>query len=260
MQSIYNCSASMNTNKPTLDLSTYKLIRNMCIEFQLPADIEFTCYESYTVYLQRYFRDLERRVKQTTAMQFNNNCCTSNNNNIDYSTISFNDNGASEILATNDIIDNLLDEVEQTSLLHVLSLISICAKYINGHRSEKLVKKFSTYLENTGSPYTAHQIRNSEYLVFKCLAFNVSTIKVKWACKWCYYYCWKVICVDLLLLLSLLLLLWFVRAVEIQWKSSTQFQTTQSKSETEKMRRNHTSNENLINHKLITVQFDFQTD
>lgn len=158
-----------------LDVDTFKLIRDMCNEFQLTPEIEFTAYESYTVYLQRYFCDLERRVKQTTAMQCNNN-------NDDHSArgggggSGTSRNGA-PILGTNDVIAQLLDEVEQTSLLHILALISICAKYIDGYRSEKLIKKFSTYLSSNGTPHTVNEIRNSEYLVFKCLAFNVGS---KW--------------------------------------------------------------------------------
>lgn len=185
LQTFSDCTISnSDTINPILDLDTFKLIRDMCNEFNLAAEIEFTCYESYTVYLQRYFCDLERCVKQTTAMQCNNNC-NKNNNNSHHNN---RENGA-EILATNDIIVKLLDEVEQTSLLHVLALISICAKYINGYRSEKLIKKFSTHLQCNGTPHTMHEIRNSEYLVFKCLAFNVSS-------DWC------------AVVLLLLLLLW----------------------------------------------------
>lgn len=168
LQTFSNCTIS-NSDSITnsmLDLDTFKLIRDMCNEFNLAADIEFTCYESYSMYLRHYFNDLVQRVKQTTAMQCNNNCNNKNNN-------SNSDNGA-EILATNDIIVKLLDEVEQTSLLHVLALISICAKYINGYRSEKLINKFSTYLQCNGTTHTMNEIRNSEYMVFKCLAFNVS--------------------------------------------------------------------------------------
>lgn len=100
-------------------------------------------------------------------MQCNNNC------SINASDSTTSELGV-EILATNDVIAKLLDEVEQTSLLHVLALISICAKYIDGYRTEKLIKKFSTYLASNGTPYSVSEIRNSEYMVFKCLAFNVS--------------------------------------------------------------------------------------
>lgn len=159
-------SSSSSDSDSMLDLDTFKLIRDMCNEFNLSADIEFTCYESYTMYLQRYFYDIERRVKQTTAMQCNNNNCNSSSHN--------GSENRAEITATNDIIVKLLDEIEQTSLLHVLALISICAKYINGYRSEKLIQKFSTYLQCNGTPHTMNEIRNSEFMVFKCLTFNVS--------------------------------------------------------------------------------------
>lgn len=177
LQTFPNCNNSGDNTESMLDLDTFKLIRDMCNEFHLAAEIEFTCYESYTVYLQRYFCDLERRVKQTTAMQCNNNCSKNNNNDLNSGGGGGNGNNSendTEILATNDIIVKLLDEVEQNSLLHVLALISICAKYINGYRSEKLIKKFSTYLQSNGTPFTVNELRNSEYNVFKCLAFNVS--------------------------------------------------------------------------------------
>lgn len=172
LQAFSDCNSDITDT--ILDLDTFKLIRDMCNEFMLAAEIEFTCYESYNMYLQRYFCDLERRVKQSTAMQCNNNCSTNNSNDHNGSDNGSHSENDAEILATNDIIVKLLDEVEQSSLLHVLALISICAKYINGYRSERLIKKFSTYLESNGTPYTVNEIRNSEYIVFKCLAFNVS--------------------------------------------------------------------------------------
>lgn len=95
-------------NNPIMDPGTFKLIRKLCIEFQLTPDIEFTCYEAYMEYFKRYFHDLEKRSKET-ILKFN---------------------GTSK--STNDCIDDLLNEVEQTSLLHTLALISICGKYING--------------------------------------------------------------------------------------------------------------------------------
>lgn len=165
LQAFSDCRSDIIADS-MLDLDTFKLIRDMCNEFHLAAEIEFTCYESYTMYLQRYFCDLEQRVKRTTAMQCNNNCSKNTSNN--------NTERGAEILATNDVIAKLLDEVEQTSLLHVVALISICAKYIDGYRTEKLIKKFTTYLASNGTPHTVNEIRNSEYTVFKCLAFNVS--------------------------------------------------------------------------------------
>lgn len=166
-----------------LDFDTFILIRDMCTEFHLTADIEFTCYEAYTIYMQRYFYDLQRRIQQSTPIAYNiNNCMKTNNNNY-YSVPSTTSNidgspmDCANILATNFLIDKLLGEVEQSTLLHVLALISLCAKYINGYRSENLIKKISTYLQYNGTACTVHEIRNSEYMIFKCLAFNVSVIE-----------------------------------------------------------------------------------
>lgn len=160
-----NSGSNDSDSNQILDLDTYKLIRDMCNEFHLTADIEFTCYESYTQYLPQYFCELNRRVKRTAAMESNNNCSSDHDKS---------NRNSDNILATNAIIDKILDELEKTSLLHVLALISICAKYINGYRSENLVKSFVKYLESNGTPYTVNELRNSEYLVFKCLTFNVS--------------------------------------------------------------------------------------
>lgn len=133
-----------------MDPFTAKLIRELCVEFQLTPDVEFTCYEAYPEYFKRYFSHLEKRFKQTT---------------LEY-------NGA--IKQTTQLIDQALDEVEKTSLLHTLSLISICAKYMNGFRCEKLFLKLSKYLKKNGTPYSSEEIRNTEYIVFKHLGFNVS--------------------------------------------------------------------------------------
>lgn len=133
-----------------MDSDTCKLIRRLCVEFQLTPDIEFTCYEGYMVYFSRYFHDLEKRSKDTI---------------IKY-------NGTLE--PTNECIEDLLNEAEQKTLLHILALISICAKYINGYRCEKLFNRLSKYLQSNGTPYTTQEIRTTEFVVFKFLEFNVS--------------------------------------------------------------------------------------
>lgn len=137
-------------NNTIMDSDTFKLIRKLCIEFQLTPDIEFTCYEAYTEYVKRYFHELEKRSKGTIR-KFNGT-----------------------IRPTNERIDDLLNEVEQTSLLHTLALISICAKYINGYRCGKLFNSLSKYLHLNGTPYSSEEIRHTEYIVFKYLEFNVS--------------------------------------------------------------------------------------
>lgn len=137
-------------NNTKMDSDTFNLIRKLCSEFQLPPDIEFTCYEAYAEYIKRYFCDLEKRFKQTT---------------LEY-------NGM--IKQTSHLIDRTLDEVEKTSLLHTLALISICAKYVSGPRYENLFRSLSKYLQRNGTPYSAREIRITEYIVFKFLGFNVS--------------------------------------------------------------------------------------
>lgn len=133
-----------------MDIDTFKLIRKLCAEFNLQPDIEFTCYEAYVAYFNRYFSHLDRRFEQMT---------------IEY-------NGGTK--QTNQLIEHTLDDVEETSLLHILTLISICAKYVNGHRCEKLITRLTKFLQINETPYSTRDIRISEYTVFKFLDFNVS--------------------------------------------------------------------------------------
>ncbi|XP_031622798.1 uncharacterized protein LOC116340448 isoform X2 [Contarinia nasturtii] len=135
-------------NNTIMEKDTLNLIGKLCTELQLTPDIEFTCYQAHAEYCKRYF---EKRFKQTT----------------------FEYNGA--INQTNELMQSSqeLDEVEKTTLLHTLALISICAKYVNGFRSEKLFVKLTQYLENNGTPCSSREFRNTEYIVFKYLEFNI---------------------------------------------------------------------------------------
>lgn len=150
----------------TMDSDTFQLIQKLCNEFKLSPDIEFTCYEAYMAYFRSYFVDLQRRLQQKT-MQLNGNGNANTTINTDIAR-------EVSVFATNEFIDKLLHEVEQTSLLHTLALISICAKYINGFRSAQLFNHFSAYLQLNGTPYSIAEIRHSEYIVFKFVGFNVS--------------------------------------------------------------------------------------
>lgn len=137
-------------NDTFMDPDTFKLIKKLCEQFQLTPDIEFTCYEAYAEYFKRFFAYLEKRYKRTT---------------LEY---------CGSIKLTNQVMDEILEEVEKTSLLHTLALISVCAKYINGFRSEKLFTSLSDYLHLNGTPFSVREIRESEYTVFKFIGFNVS--------------------------------------------------------------------------------------
>lgn len=149
-----------------MDPDTFKLIRKLCAEFQLSADIEFTCYVNYMEYLKRFYPDLETQFKQTTLESNGATTMTMTTTAMMAKT--------TKIQQTNQLIDHLLDNVEKTSLLHTLCIISICAKYVNGFRCEKLFTDLSKYLHRNGTPYSICEIRNTEYIVFKLLGFNVS--------------------------------------------------------------------------------------
>lgn len=142
------------SNNTLMDPDTFKLIRKLCAEFELPADIEFTCYEAYVKYFNRYFAHLEKCF-QKLSIGFNGGL----------------GGGVGE--QTSQMIDQTLDEVENTSLVHTLALISVCAKYVNGYRCEKLITRFSKYLQLNGTPFSVRDIRTHEYTVFKFLDFNV---------------------------------------------------------------------------------------
>lgn len=150
-----------------MDRDTFKLIRKLCIEFQLQPDIEFTCYEAYMEYFKGFYPDLETQFKQTTLES----------------------NGT--IKQTGKLLKNVLYNVESTSLLHTLALISICAKYVNGFRCEKLFNNLSKYLQLNGTPYSTQEIRSTEYIVFKLLGFNVSRRRKEWHANkifWCNHF------------------------------------------------------------------------
>lgn len=135
-------------NNTIMDTEILKLIRKLCTELQLTADVEFTCYQAHTEYCKNHY---EKRFIQTT----------------------FNYNG--EIRQTNRFnqTSQELDDVEKTTLLHTLALISICTKYVNGKRPDHLFVKLAKYLQINGTPYTVQEFRNTEFIVFKHLQFNV---------------------------------------------------------------------------------------
>lgn len=137
-----------------MDPDTFKLIQKFCKEFKLAPEIEFTCYEAYEEYFRCYFTKLSAQIKQTT-LKYN-----------------------SDIRHTTNIIGEALNKIEKTSLLHTLALVSICAKYINGHRCETLFPHLSKYLQFNGTPYSTDEIRQTEYIVFKFLGFNVSNLEL----------------------------------------------------------------------------------
>lgn len=147
-----------------MDPDTFKLIRKLCAEFQLHPDVEFTCYEAYMEYFKHLYTELETQLKQTT---------------LEPNGGGGGGGGGVAIRQTSQLIERALDRVEKTSLLHTLALISICAKYVNGFRCEQLFKDLPKYLQRNGTPYSTREIRNTEYLVFKLLGFNVSRRRIK---------------------------------------------------------------------------------
>lgn len=130
-----------------MDSSTFKIIRDFCLRFSIPADIEFTCYDTYTTYFQHYYDELNKKYKRLT-----NRPSSSVSNPIEY----------------------ILNEIENTTLLHILTLILIVAKFILGPRIGNLFSNVQDYLNKNGTPISRSGLLNTEYAVFRHLRFNVS--------------------------------------------------------------------------------------
>lgn len=130
-----------------MNSSTFKIIRDFCLKFKIPADIEFTCYDAYKTYFQRYYDELNKKYKRITAQQ-----SSSISNPIDY----------------------ILNEIEDTTLLHILTLILIVGKFILGPKAGNLFTHVQDYLNRNGTPINRTRLLNTEYTVFRHLRFNVS--------------------------------------------------------------------------------------
>lgn len=131
-----------------LDSNTFKLIRNLCRKFKIPPEIEFTCYDSYKVYFQHYYGELNKDYKQILIER--------------------------TCIDANKLRNSVLDKIEKTALLHILTLISICTKYILGPNAKALFYQVGKYLHLNGIYFGRFEILNAEYNVFRYLQFKVS--------------------------------------------------------------------------------------
>lgn len=121
-------------------------IRKFCSTFQLGPEIEFTCYEVYPNYFQRYFNELR------------NSChfCSSNE--------------------TNHMVEILYKTIGDEFTLNTSILIAICTKYIDGIQGQNLFKAIPKFLVNMGCPSDISQVLTSEFIVFRCLNFHVGIL------------------------------------------------------------------------------------
>lgn len=129
---------------------SFDFIRNFCATFHLGPDIEFTCYEVYPNYFQRYFNELSQTCKQVV-----HTCHTNESNHM---------------------VEYLYKTIGDEFTLNTSILIAICTKYIDGIRGQNLFKAIPKFLVNMGCPYDIGQVLAAEFIVFRCLNFNVSIL------------------------------------------------------------------------------------
>lgn len=130
-----------------LKTEMYDLINRLCEHFDLSAEIEFMCMDSFELYLDNLFEQLYREYDQKLNFE---------RNTVDIA------------------IEQTLYIVEKECLLRLVSLISICAKYIDGYRWRATYRLLPDLLCKNGTPYTYKDICRTEYNVFKCLNFTVN--------------------------------------------------------------------------------------
>lgn len=144
-------------NCTMIDPHTLVLFRDLCARFNLPAEVEFTCYDVYPVYFGRYHAELDAKYRQQVQ-------------------------GRSHAEAQT-LIRQMARSIENTSLLHSLTIMSICAKFLLGPRAFGLVRnmkkcldKFTANKDNKMAPVSRVEFMNAEFIVFRHLEFKVSGI------------------------------------------------------------------------------------
>lgn len=142
-------------NCTMIDPHTLVLFRDLCARFNLPAEVEFTCYDVYPVYFGRYHAELEAKYRQQAQ-------------------------GRSRAEAQT-LIRQMARSIENTSLVHSLTIMSICAKFLLGPRAFGLVRgmkkcldKFTANTGNEMAPVSHMDFMSAEFIVFRCLDFKVN--------------------------------------------------------------------------------------
>lgn len=142
---------------------SFDFIRKFCATFHLGPDIEFTCYEVYPNYFQRYFNELSQACKQVV----HSHTC--------------------HLSESNRMVEILYKTIGDEFTLNTSILIAICTKYIDGIRGQNLFKAIPKFLMNMGCSYGTSQVLAAEFIIFRCLNFHVSILLMtSWLCL-----CWR---------------------------------------------------------------------
>lgn len=146
-------SVVQSHNIEIMHSESFDFIRKFCATFNLGPDIEFTCYEVYPNYFQRYFNELSQACKQVV------HTCHSNE--------------------SNRMVEILYKTIGDEFTLNTSTLIAICTKYIDGIRGQNLFKSIPKFLVKMGCLYDISQVLAAEFIVFRCLNFHVSILLVQ---------------------------------------------------------------------------------
>lgn len=140
-------------NFTMIDPDTMDLIRDLCARLNLPAEVEFTCYDMYPIYFRHYHTELDEKIQRKLIGR---------NRTEQHS-----------------ILREMAKHVERTALLHILAIISICAKFLLGPRSFGLVRRLRECVTEAKRDVEAVTVShaafmNAEFFVLRHLKFQVS--------------------------------------------------------------------------------------
>lgn len=128
----------------------FHFIRKFCASFALGAGIEFTCYELYPVFFQRYFNEMSEAYEQT-AISFD---CNPKEANI--------------------VIDHMMKTIKNHFILNTFILIAICTKYFDGLLGQFIFKAIPNFLDDNSTKFSKLDFIMAEFDVFRHLNFHVS--------------------------------------------------------------------------------------
>lgn len=141
----------------TLRKQIFDLIITLCAHLNISPEIEFTCMDSFETYYKNLVIELDKSVHEQFKKELHR--CTDESKKMEN---------------MNRIINEIYEKTNEDSLLRILSLISICAKFVDGYHSWNILKAIPNLLRRNRTLYTSLEIRKAEYQVFRNLGFIVS--------------------------------------------------------------------------------------
>lgn len=143
----------------SLQREFYTIVIQMCAKLQLSPEIEFFCLDSFEVYMENLFKNLA-----TTAMQRMHGRGVENSSKLQQ--------------LSSVVVDEIAMELEKDTLLRVLALISVAAKFIDGRQWMAEFRFMHDLLHRNDTPYTFKEMMRAEYEAFRNVGFIVSTESV----------------------------------------------------------------------------------